>query len=220
MIKPPFLGSSKVLSFTIDDILENLDLRVLFKSRWKMDNGGEEMLADLLEDDRILASMEPKAVYGYIPVHRDGNKLVLIDSSVWEFPAVKGNVISQHFETKEKGGDIIPLTAVTIGPKAVELSKKLHQNNDYAEYFLLYGLAAECTETMAEMLNNRINKELGGIKTLRRSFGYPACPDLSYQRALLALLEAERIGITLNDSNQLLPYFSTTALIIHSKLDH
>ena len=69
-------------------------------------------------------------------------------------------------------------------------------------------------------MNNRVNKELGGIKTLRRSFGYPACPDLSYQRALLALLEAERIGITLNDSNQLVPEFSTTALIIHSKLDH
>ena len=218
MIKPPFLGSSEVLKFTIDEILENLDLRVLFKSRWKMDKGGEEMLSDLLDDDRILLSMDPKAVYGYIPLCRDGNKLVLIDNSVWEFPEIKGKALSVYYETAENGGDIVPLTAVTIGQQAVELSKELHQNNDYAEYFLFYGLAAECTETLAEMLNNRINEELGGIKSLRRSFGYPACPDLSYQQTLLKLVEAERIGIILNEANQLVPEFSTTALIIHSKI--
>ena len=219
MIKPPFLGTSKVLKFSVDEVLENLDLRVLFKSRWKMDKGGEEMLANLLEDDRILACMTPQAVYGYIPVQRVDSKLILVDNSVWEFPELKGEVISAYYETAENGGDIIPLTAVTIGPSVVELSKEMHQANDYAEYFLLYGLASECTETLAEMLNERINEELGGIKTLRRSFGYPVCPDLSYQKELLKLLEADRIGITLNESNQLVPEFSTTAFIIHSKHD-
>ena len=220
MIKPPFLGSSSIQTFSIEEVLVNLNFRVLFKSRWKMDRGGEEMLTDLLEDDRVLASIDPRGVYGYIPVHRDANKLVLVDNGVWEFPELKTKVISEYFETAENGGDIIPMTAVTIGQKSVELSKELHKNNDYAEYFLFYGLAAECTETLAQMLNDTIDKELGGIKTLRRSFGYPACPDLSYQKTLLKLLEAERIGITLNESNQLVPEFSTTAFIIHSKLDH
>ena len=219
MIKPPFIGCSKVLEFSIDDVLENLDLQVLFKARWKMNKGGEEMLADLLDDDRVLSSMEPKAVYGYFPVYRDGNKLILVDSVTWTFPELKGKVVSQYFETKENGGDIIPLTAVTIGQEAVELSKEMYANNDYAEYFLLHGLASECTETIAEMLNNMINTDLGGIQSLRRSFGYPACPDLSYQSPLLKLLEADRIGITLSDAHQLIPEFSTTAFLIHSKLD-
>jgi len=218
MIKPPFLGSSKVLRFRIDEVMESLDLNVLFKSRWKMDKGGEDMLSDLLDDDRVLLSMDSKAVYGYIPVSRVDNKLVLIDNSTWEFPELKGKMIPEYFETAEDGGDIIPLTAVTIGENAVQLSKELYNNNDYAEYFLFYGLAAECTETLAEILNNRINEELGGIKTRRRSFGYPACPDLSYQQTLLKLLEADRIGITLNEANQLVPEFSTTAFLIHSKL--
>lgn len=219
MIKPPFLGNSKVHTYSIDEILENLDLRVLFKSRWKMDKGGEEMLADLLDDDRVLVSMHPQAVYGYFPVYSEKNRLILMDAHVWSFPELKGRVIPDHYASKADGGDIIPLSAVTVGAGAVDLSKALYANNDYAEYFLFYGLAAECTETLASMINEKIDNEIGGIKTLRRSFGYPACPDLSYQGILLTLLEADRIGISLNESNQLVPEFSTTAFLIHSKID-
>jgi len=219
MIRPPFIGCSDIRNFDIKDIMNKVDLKVLFKSRWKMARGGEEMLSDLLEDKRILASMSPRGVYGYFPVYRQDETLVLVDSVEWIFPEIKDKNISGYFNTKKEGGDIIPLTAVTIGQEAVELSREMHINNDYAEYFLFYGLAAECTEAIASELNNTIEYELGGIKTLRRSFGYPACPDLSYQRSLLKLLEADRIGVSLNESNQLVPEFSTTAFIIHSKLD-
>jgi len=220
MINPPFIGSSDVLSFTINEIMENLDMQVLFKSRWKMARGGEEMLADLLDDERILGSMDPKAIYGYFPAYRDEHRLIVCDEIVWKFPELKGKVISEYFKTREEGGDIIPLTAVSIGEKAVALSKNMYEKNDYAEYFLLYGLAAECTETLAEMINSRINAELGINKSFRRSFGYPACPDLSYQDPLLKLLETDRMSLRLSTSNQLIPEFSTTAFIIHSKLDH
>lgn len=214
MIKPPFRGASDVFTFSIDDVLKKLDMQVLFKSRWKMAKGGEEMFTDLVEDDRILASMNPQAIYGYFPVHSLDNKLILNDSIIWEFPMIKGKTIPRYFRTEAEGGDMIPLTAVTIGEKAVVLSKELYEKNDYAEYFLLYGLAAEVTETLAEMVNERINNELGLQKTLRRSFGYPACPDLSYQKSLLELLKAERMSLILSESNQLIPEFSTTAFII------
>ena len=181
-----------------------------------MGNGGEEMLKDLLEDERILSSMRPAAVYGYFPVYRDGADLILNNDVRWEFPELKGEIISEYYKTKEEGGDFIPLTAVTIGEKAVALSKEMYKKNDYAEYFLLYGLAAECTETLASIVNQRINKELGITKSLRRSFGYPACPDLSYQKPLLQFLEAERISLSLSTSNQLIPEFSTTAFILHN----
>ncbi len=216
MTTPPFIGSSAVLNFTIDEVLEKLDIQILYKSRWKMGNGGEEMLKDLLEDERILSSMRPAAVYGYFPVYRDGADLILNNDVRWEFPELKGEIISEYYKTKEEGGDFIPLTAVTIGEKAVALSKEMYKKNDYAEYFLLYGLAAECTETLASIVNQRINKELGITKSLRRSFGYPACPDLSYQKPLLQFLEAERISLSLSTSNQLIPEFSTTAFILHN----
>ena len=216
MTTPPFIGSSAVLNFTIDEVLEKLDIQILYKSRWKMGNGGEEMLKDLLEDERILSSMRPAAVYGYFPVYRDGADLILNNDVRWKFPELKGKIISEYYKTKEEGGDFIPLTAVTIGEKAVALSKEMYKKNDYAEYFLLYGLAAECTETLASIVNQRINKELGITKSLRRSFGYPACPDLSYQKPLLQFLEAERISLSLSTSNQLIPEFSTTAFILHN----
>ncbi|MEA2077179.1 MAG: vitamin B12 dependent-methionine synthase activation domain-containing protein [Candidatus Marinimicrobia bacterium] len=216
MIKPPFIGSSEVLNFTVDEVMEKLDMQVLFKSRWKMAKGGEEMLFDLLDDERILSSMEPQAVYGYFPVYREDHHLILNDSIIWEFSELKGEYLSDHFKTKNEGSDFIPLLAVSVGEKAVALSKELYENNDYAEYFLIYGLAAECTETLASMVSDKINNELGIKKNLRRSFGYPACPDLSYQRPLLKLLNADRISLKLSTSNQLIPEFSTTAFIIHS----
>lgn len=220
MKKPPFIGSSEVLNFTINEVMENLNMQVLFKSRWKMAKGGEEMLSDLLDDERILSSMKPQTVYGYFPVYREEHRLILNDSIIWEFPKLKGQYLSDHFKTKNEGSDFIPLLAVSVGEKAVALSKKLYKDNDYAEYFLIYGLAAECTETLASMVNDKINNELGIKKSRRRSFGYSACPDLSYQRPLLKLLNTDRISLELSTSNQLIPEFSTTAFIIHSKIDH
>ncbi len=214
MVKPPFIGASEVLEISTEDIFQQLNKQVLFKSRWKMPRGGEEMLADLIDDERIFAYMDPQAIYGYFPVFRKEKTLVL-ENAVWEFPEIKSKCLVDHFQSKEEGSDIIALQAVTIGSESVELSKKMYANNDYAEYFLLYGLAAEMTETLAEIINEKINKELG-VKTIRRSFGYPACPDLSYQSALLELLKADRINLKLLESNQLIPEFSTTAMVIQA----
>ena len=52
----------------------------------------------------------------------------------------------------------------------------------------------------------------------RFSFGYPACPNTSDSRLQLRWLDADRIGLTIDDSDQLEPEQSTTALItFHSK---
>ena len=49
----------------------------------------------------------------------------------------------------------------------------------------------------------------------RYSFGYPACPDLADRAKLVALLEPERIGVTLSEELQLHPEQSTDALVVH-----
>jgi 5-methyltetrahydrofolate--homocysteine methyltransferase len=52
----------------------------------------------------------------------------------------------------------------------------------------------------------------------RYSFGYPACPNVADSRQQLDWLEANRIGLTMDASDQLEPEQSTTALVaIHSK---
>ena len=49
----------------------------------------------------------------------------------------------------------------------------------------------------------------------RYSFGYPACPDLSQQRALFDILRPEEIGITLTDGDMMDPEASVSAVVFH-----
>jgi 5-methyltetrahydrofolate--homocysteine methyltransferase len=48
----------------------------------------------------------------------------------------------------------------------------------------------------------------------RYSFGYPACPDLNAQRELFRLLQAQKIGLSLTSSNQMVPELSVSGFII------
>jgi 5-methyltetrahydrofolate--homocysteine methyltransferase len=55
-----------------------------------------------------------------------------------------------------------------------------------------------------------------GYQGSRYSFGYPACPDLEDQAKQLTLLQAEEaIGLRMDESLQLHPEQSTTALVIY-----
>ena len=53
-----------------------------------------------------------------------------------------------------------------------------------------------------------------GYQDCRYSFGYPACPNLAYQRPLLELLGAERIAISMSEADELEPEQSTSAIVI------
>jgi len=54
----------------------------------------------------------------------------------------------------------------------------------------------------------------------RYSWGYPAVPDMSDQRKVLKLLEADRIGISMDEDEQLHPELSTCAIILHHPQAH
>jgi len=49
----------------------------------------------------------------------------------------------------------------------------------------------------------------------RYSFGYPACPNIQDQYKQLALLGCDRIGMSMDESEQLYPEQSTTAIITY-----
>jgi len=54
-----------------------------------------------------------------------------------------------------------------------------------------------------------------GYQGSRYSFGYPACPHLEGQRKLFSLFPAERIGVSLSETLQMVPEQSTSAIIVH-----
>jgi 5-methyltetrahydrofolate--homocysteine methyltransferase len=146
-------------------------------------------------------------------------------------PDKKRLCISDFFRPADSGEvDVLGLHCVTMGSRASEAAKALYAANEYQEYLYLHGMGVETAEALAEFWHKRMRQELGianddspRIKDLftqhyrgsRYSFGYPACPDMSDQDKLFALLDPARIGCHLTENHQIDPEQSTSAIIVH-----
>jgi 5-methyltetrahydrofolate--homocysteine methyltransferase len=126
--------------------------------------------------------------------------------------------------------DVFPMQAVTVGEIATEFAQQLFKADQYTDYLYYYGLSVQTAEALAEWGHARIRRELGfgalEPETLREilqqryqgsrySFGYPACPNMADQPIQLELLKADQIGMTIDESDQLYPEQSTTAIIAY-----
>ncbi len=126
--------------------------------------------------------------------------------------------------------DVFPMQAVTMGDIATEFAAKLFKADDYTNYLYYHGLAVQMAEALAEWVHQKIRFELGygdqepeGIRNIlaqryqgsRYSFGYPACPNMADQPKQLDLLEVEKIGMHMDESEQLYPEQSTTAIVAY-----
>ncbi len=136
-------------------------------------------------------------------------------------------------EGRPRAVDVLPMQAVTMGERATEFAQQLFQADRYSDYLYFHGLAVQMAEALAEWVHARIRRELGHgdpeamplrdvlaqrYRGSRYSFGYPACPNVADSRQQLLWLGAERIGLTMDESDQLHPEQSTTALVaLHSK---
>ena len=129
--------------------------------------------------------------------------------------------------------DVLPMQAVTMGERATDFAQQLFGADQYSDYLYFHGLAVQMAEALAEWTHARIRRELGCADSAdmplrdvlaqryrgsRYSFGYPACPNVADSRQQLLWLGAERIGLSMDESEQLHPEQSTTALVaLHSK---
>ncbi|MBO8228226.1 methionine synthase [Prochlorococcus marinus XMU1414] len=188
--------------------------------------------------------ISPKAVYGYFRCGRKDNSIFLFDEktlnkiSEFNFPRQKsGNnlcIADFYCDLKnDKPIDIFPMQAVTMGDIASEYSQKLFKEDKYSDYLLFHGLTVQLAEALAEYVHALIRIECGfrteepdknreilaqKYRGARYSFGYPACPKVSDSNIQLSLLDAKRINLTMDESEQLHPEQSTTAIIsLHSK---
>ncbi|ATS19135.1 methionine synthase [Parathermosynechococcus lividus PCC 6715] len=138
--------------------------------------------------------------------------------------------IADFFAPVESGIiDVFPMQAVTVGEIATEVAQRLFAANQYTDYLYFHGMAVQTAEALAEWCHARIRRELGctpdptSIRDIlaqryqgsRYSFGYPACPNMQDQYTQLRLLQAERMGMYMDDSEQLYPEQSTTAIICY-----
>ena len=187
--------------------------------------------------------LHPTVIYGYFPCNAEGNTLHVYEPTdkgfvkpvaSFEFPrqsSGKRLCIADYFATKESGKiDVFPMQAVTVGEIATEYAQKLFQADNYTEYLYFHGMAVQMAEALAEWTHARIRSELGfeaeeasSIRDIlqqryrgsRYSFGYPACPNIADQFKQLDLLDTKRINMYMDESEQLYPEQSTTAIITY-----
>jgi 5-methyltetrahydrofolate--homocysteine methyltransferase len=157
--------------------------------------------------------------------------------ATFEFPRQKSSrrlCIADFFAPKESGMiDVFPMQAVTVGEIATQVAKQLFDSNQYTDYLYYHGMAVQTAEALAELTHAKIRRELGfgdkepnNIRDVlqqryqgsRYSFGYPACPNIQDQYKQLDLLKCDRINMYMDESEQLYPEQSTTAIIAYHPL--
>ena len=204
----------------------------------------EPVLQAWLERIRKEGLLQPAVAYGYFPCGRDGNAVVVFSPETnaelgrFALPRQRsGNryCIADFFNDLSDGqpSDVLPMQAVTMGEEASRFSQSLFAADAYSDYLYFHGLAVQMAEALAEWTHARIRRECGfpdaqdmalrdvlaqRYRGSRYSFGYPACPNVADSRQQLEWLDADRIALTMDESDQLHPEQSTTALVaLHSK---
>jgi 5-methyltetrahydrofolate--homocysteine methyltransferase len=199
------------------------------------------MWLDRLLTDNLL---ESAVVYGYFPCVSKGDDLILLDEHGAErtrftFPRQRRDrhlCLADFFRPADGGRpgggevDVVALQLVTVGGRIAGETAKLFEADAYRDYLELHGLSVQLTEALAEYWHARVRAELGfagqdpaaidGMLKLeyrgaRFSLGYGACPELADRAKITALLEPDRIGVSLSEEFQLHPEQSTDAIVIH-----
>ncbi|MGH3559332.1 MAG: vitamin B12 dependent-methionine synthase activation domain-containing protein, partial [Mycobacterium sp.] len=152
------------------------------------------------------------------------------------FLCIADFVRSRASATERGEVDVLPFQLVTMGEEIAEFANELFAADSYRDYLEVHGIGVQLTEALAEYWHRRIREELRfsgdkamsvedpdakedyfklGYRGARFSFGYGACPDLEDRVKTMALLQPERIGVTLSEEMQLHPEQSTDAFVLH-----
>jgi 5-methyltetrahydrofolate--homocysteine methyltransferase len=184
--------------------------------------------------------LTPRVAYGYFPCGREANSVVVFDPQQrtrelgrFQLPRQRSGqryCIADFYRDLVNGHaeDVLPMQAVTMGETATAFAQALFQGDQYSDYLYFHGLGVQMAEALAEWVHARIRRELGfadpdgmplrdvlaqRYRGSRYSFGYPACPNVADSRQQLLWLGSERIGLSMDESDQLEPEQSTTALV-------
>ncbi|BAU11354.1 methionine synthase [Leptolyngbya sp. NIES-3755] len=204
--------------------------------RWKERIRTETLLHPQLIYGYFPCTAEGNSVHVYDPsvIEKGLTPETATPIVTWTFPRQKSLrrlCIADFFRPiSENQFDVLPMQAVTMGHIATEVAQELFKANNYTEYLYFHGMAVQMAEALAEWSHARIRRELGfgdlepdNIRDMlaqryqgsRYSFGYPACPNVTDQFKQLELLDTERIGMSMDESEQLYPEQSTTAFVVY-----
>ncbi|HEV8583142.1 MAG TPA: methionine synthase [Thermoanaerobaculia bacterium] len=193
-----------------------------------------EAVVDELKGLARSGAMTARAVWRFFPAEADGDRVTLREPetgepvAVWDFPrqAKNGGLCLADYLLP---GDHIALFVTTAGGVRERVEEWKHQG-EYLKSHAFAALALETAEAAAEWLHACLRKRWGfpdpadlamedklaaRYRGKRYSFGYPACPDLAFQRELFRALRPEEIGVHLTEGDMMEPEASVSALVFH-----
>jgi 5-methyltetrahydrofolate--homocysteine methyltransferase len=250
----PFLGTKIVRDIPLATVFEYVNPIAVFRGQWQVRRGKmkiadynqmvEKKFVPVFEELKQRCINEkllmPEVVYGYFLCNSENDDVIIFDENGtreierFQFPRQpegKRQCIADFLAPVSSGKkDVIGMMVVTVGHRASEISHKLFESDQYADYLYFHGLSVETAEALAEYWHKKMREELGiagddakeirelfqqSYRGSRYSFGYPACPNLEDQAQLFRLLDPSRINISLTEEFQIVPEQSTSAIVVH-----
>ena len=196
------------------------------------------LLDEIVAGGRLTA----RAAYGFWPANADGDDIVLYDpaggAELVRFHMLRQQEAHGDGRPSRSLADFVApcgsgrtdhlgAFAVTAGIGVADLVQQYEQDHDDYRAIIVKALADRLAEACAEYLHARVRREWGyapgeslsnadliaeRYRGIRPAFGYPACPDHSEKFALLDLLRAAEVGITLTESAAMTPAASVSGL--------
>jgi 5-methyltetrahydrofolate--homocysteine methyltransferase len=199
------------------------------------------MLTQIIAEDWF----KPRAVVGFWPANAVGDDIRLFtnEGRAEELATLftlrqqlskrdgKPNMaLSDFVAPLDSGkGDYLGGFVVTAGLEEVAIAERFEKQNDDYSSILVKALADRFAEALAELMHQRVRKELWGYaadetlsseellsesyRGIRPAPGYPAQPDHTEKTTLFRLLDAERnVGVSLTESYAMWPGSSVSGL--------
>jgi 5-methyltetrahydrofolate--homocysteine methyltransferase len=188
---------------------------------------------ELLDEVVADGSLQARGVYGFWPARAEGDDVVLDGA---RFPMLRQQAAHDDSRPNRSLADLVAPAETGLADHVGAFAVAIHGSEALADAFaaalddyraiMVRALADRLAEAFAERLHEiarhewyaptetltneeRIGERFRGI---RPAFGYPACPDHSEKRTLVALLDADRAGIGLTESCATTPGPSVSGL--------
>jgi 5-methyltetrahydrofolate--homocysteine methyltransferase len=237
--EPPFVGS-QVVDVEVADLVDYIDWQFFFHA-WDLKGKFPALLEnpaarELYDDARGLLDgiasnrlLQARGVYGFWPAQADGDDVAVGDT---RFSFLRQQAVNGDGRPNRSLADFVAPAGDHVGGFAVavhgadELAAEHAARHDDYQAIIVKALADRLAEAFAEWLHERVRREwyapaerfsqdelIGErYRGIRPALGYPACPDHSEKPKLLALLDAERAGVTLTEAYAMLPAAAVSGL--------
>jgi 5-methyltetrahydrofolate--homocysteine methyltransferase len=197
--RPPFFGVRKEEGLDLPTIAHYVNKLALYRGQWGYSRKGlsreawqalvereaEPVFRRLLKEAREEGWLRPRVLYGFLPVAREGEELLVFSPETGEvlerfpFPRQKGGGLSLVDYVRPRfapplgdeaawlpafragARDVLGVQLVTMGEEPSRKARALFEGGAYQDYLFVHGFSVEMTEALAEYWHKRMRQMWG-----------------------------------------------------------